>query len=48
MSKSFTRYSIISALALIMFSGAAQVVAKGVYERLLSAYHIPRDCSPFR
>ena len=26
----------------------AQLVAKGVYGRLLEAYYIPADCSPFR
>ena len=26
----------------------SQVVVKGIYGRLLSAYHIPADCSPFR
>ncbi len=28
--------------------GLAKVVAKDVYQRLLSAYHIPNDSSPFR
>lgn len=29
-------------------SALAQVVVKGTYDRLLAAYHLPRDCSPFR
>ncbi len=35
-------------LKLYLRLALAKVVAKGVYGRLLEAYYIPADCSPFR